>query len=456
MSVAVAQERTVGVQGLQAPLAVSSLSVAPPEVMGSASTAAGCLTPAAFLVFGLGSWITINGIFIESSFLVQKLPEGYNLTTWIVVALQVGNLFVLLLLKPFFRATGLSLGAASACLLLLGCCSSVFLSVFHNSTAYVFHAERSVGLLVLTFFCGFVSCASSVVFYPLAASYPRSRTTALAVGEGLSGSVAGVMGLLQQHLEPQNHLAFSSTSYFTLVAAVCIVALGALGVLLFHPVPIAERSEATPPACGCQPVELGACADSTDTEEPSNVMSSESQDEQQLTARTARFRELGSMSEMFQFKGVFLTLFLGSALSFGLLPSLNPIACLAYPNGQEALLWSNVMVYGFDPISRLAAAFLVFRRFDALILVFSAAAALVVVIAAHKEAPPGGGWLPVLGNTLFAAVFSYARTVGFLVLKDEGGAAVEPLYRAAGISVQAGSFCGSVAALLLVEVAHAF
>ncbi|OLP73054.1 hypothetical protein AK812_SmicGene47868, partial [Symbiodinium microadriaticum] len=36
---------------------------------------------AAFVIFGLGSWSSINAVFVESSFLVSLQPERWALTT---------------------------------------------------------------------------------------------------------------------------------------------------------------------------------------------------------------------------------------------------------------------------------------------------------------------------------------------------------------------------------------
>ena len=50
----------------------------------------------------------------------------------------------------------------------------------------------------MTFVAGVASCGSSLVFYPFASVFPRRYTTALAIGEGLSGSAAGLLGMLQR------------------------------------------------------------------------------------------------------------------------------------------------------------------------------------------------------------------------------------------------------------------
>jgi len=47
---------------------------------------------ALFVVLGVGSWITINGIYLELPLLVGTAPEGWALATYLAVVTQLGNL----------------------------------------------------------------------------------------------------------------------------------------------------------------------------------------------------------------------------------------------------------------------------------------------------------------------------------------------------------------------------
>ena len=41
------------------------------------------------ILFGMGSWVAINGVWAELPLLVSKLPEGWNLPTYLVLIIQV-------------------------------------------------------------------------------------------------------------------------------------------------------------------------------------------------------------------------------------------------------------------------------------------------------------------------------------------------------------------------------
>lgn len=384
------------------------------------------------MIFGLGSWITINSIFVQSSFLVYHLPESWSLTTWIVVAFQLANCCAMLLLRPLVRGPAPPWALLSLVLLLLGFGASLALAVgVYRSTAWVFGVDHSVGLLGMTFLAGFASCGSSLVFYPLASAFPRRYTTALAIGEGLSGSAAGVLGMLQN----SGALPRSFTTAFAFSATLCVTAM--LGLLFLD----------------CRARRLLKL--SADRDEPTSPTSPLSQIHRVIGSESHDAGESQRPHIEPGYAG-FVALFVGAALNFGLLPSLNPMACSHYADSQTVLLWSNAVIYGFDPISRLMTACTSFRHLNVLTTLFSLAALLVVLVAKWPKAFTSfdSSWVVPLANVIFAACFGYARTMAFLMLKDSANAT--RLYWIAGMVLQAGSLCGSVASLLLVQVFKVF
>jgi len=58
-----------------------------------------------FFVVGLSSWLLVNGLFLEVPLLVSSLPEGYTLVSFLVIMVQVGNIFGLfyLFLRSVFE-----------------------------------------------------------------------------------------------------------------------------------------------------------------------------------------------------------------------------------------------------------------------------------------------------------------------------------------------------------------
>ena len=46
------------------------------------------------ILFGMGSWVAINGVWAELPLLVSQAPEGWNLPTYLVLIIQVNEFHI--------------------------------------------------------------------------------------------------------------------------------------------------------------------------------------------------------------------------------------------------------------------------------------------------------------------------------------------------------------------------
>lgn len=44
------------------------------------------------VMFGVGAWISINGLWVELPLLVQTLPEGWSLPSYMSIVIQIANI----------------------------------------------------------------------------------------------------------------------------------------------------------------------------------------------------------------------------------------------------------------------------------------------------------------------------------------------------------------------------
>ena len=44
------------------------------------------------ILFGISSWVEVNGVWVQTPILVQKLPEQWNLSSYIVMITQLANI----------------------------------------------------------------------------------------------------------------------------------------------------------------------------------------------------------------------------------------------------------------------------------------------------------------------------------------------------------------------------
>ena len=150
------------------------------------------------VLFGMGSWISINGIFVELPILVEHLPEGWNLPSYMAVISQIANI------GP------ISVTVANLCapkktkerpivfvMLIIGTLSSILLAFFWSETSFIFGEERSTAFLSLVLFLSLVDCTSSVVFLPFMSLFKPPYMTIYFIGEGFSGLLPSLVALGQ-------------------------------------------------------------------------------------------------------------------------------------------------------------------------------------------------------------------------------------------------------------------
>lgn len=207
-------------------------------------------------LFGMGSWVSINGLWVELPLVVPQIPEGWYLPSYLSVLIQMANigpLFVTLMHR--FRPGALNEAAVIYAIVGLGTVASLLLGFFWKETAVVAGGPRSVALLVLTFFLAAVDCTSSVTFLPFMMRLQPQFLTTYYIGEGVSGLLPALVALiqgvgvvrcinstqslnssvtfdLQAEYQPAN---FSVEVFFFFLSAMMLVCLVAFLLLNYHP-----------------------------------------------------------------------------------------------------------------------------------------------------------------------------------------------------------------------------
>ncbi|XP_073185978.1 riboflavin transporter 2-like isoform X2 [Lepidochelys kempii] len=149
-------------------------------------------------LLGTGSWVAINGMWVELPLLVPQVPEGWYLPSYLTVLIQfanVGPLFVTLM--HHLQPGQLSEAGILYTIISLGALACVLLAFFWQETSVVGGAAHSTALLILLFFLSLVDCTSSVTFLPFMLRFRARYLTTYFVGEGLSGLVPGLVALAQ-------------------------------------------------------------------------------------------------------------------------------------------------------------------------------------------------------------------------------------------------------------------
>ncbi|XP_050999495.1 solute carrier family 52, riboflavin transporter, member 3 isoform X2 [Acomys russatus] len=156
------------------------------------------LTHLLVCVFGMGSWVAINGLWVELPLLVTELPEGWYLPSYLTVVIQLANIGPLLVtLLHRFQPGCLSEVPVIFLILGIGTAACILLAFLWNMTSWIQGGHHSVAFIILTFFLALVDCTSSVTFLPFMSQLPTYYLTTFFIGEGLSGLLPALVALVQ-------------------------------------------------------------------------------------------------------------------------------------------------------------------------------------------------------------------------------------------------------------------
>lgn len=215
-------------------------------------------------LFGMGSWVAINGMWVELPLVVPKIPEGWYLPSYLTVLIQMANigpLFITLMHR--FRPGVLDERPVIYSIVGLGIVATFLLAFFWQHTVMVGGTLRSVPLLLLSFLLSVVDCTSSVTFLPFMMRLRPQYLTTYFAGEGLSGLVPALVALIQGvgvvHCQNATQNANTSTPadggleaiyqpakfsvqiFFVFLSAMMVVCLVAFILLNYHPAVARER-----------------------------------------------------------------------------------------------------------------------------------------------------------------------------------------------------------------------
>ncbi|NXL36601.1 S52A3 protein, partial [Glaucidium brasilianum] len=149
-------------------------------------------------VFGMGSWVAINGLWVELPLLVTVLPEQWDLPSYITIVIQMANVGPLIVtLMHRFRPGLLKEVTVIYVVVSVGVVACLLLAFLWSYTSPIAGRPHSTAFLLLTFFLALVDCTSSVTFLPFMMQLQPQYLTSFFIGEGLSGLIPALIALGQ-------------------------------------------------------------------------------------------------------------------------------------------------------------------------------------------------------------------------------------------------------------------
>lgn len=407
-------------------------------------------------LFAMGSWISVNSLWVELPVVVSVLPEGWNLPAYLSVLIAFGNLGPIAVTVTHHCAPGrLNERLVIHCIQALAVVASAFLAIFWSHTVIIAGEERSLPFLLFTFVLSLVCCTSNVTFLPFMFRYPPQYIRTFFIGQGLSALFPCVVALgqgvgklecktvngtvtpeyLKESFPAQNFFWFLFV--MLLVSALSFLALTRRQI--HQDAPSQESDDATKNEEETRRLHNGGTP----------VSEEQVQLEEQPPAQT-----------FWKPRNIYLLalLAISNALTNGVLPSVQSFTCLPY--GTMTFHLSVVLGNIANPLACFLAMFFVLRSstgLGCLSLGGGVFASYLMGLAALSPCPPllgqpAGVALVVVSWIIFTGLFSYLKVVIGTLLHEAGHAAL--LW--CGISIQAGSLIGALTMFPLVNVYHVF
>ncbi|XP_054911095.1 solute carrier family 52, riboflavin transporter, member 2 [Poeciliopsis prolifica] len=409
-------------------------------------------------LFAMGSWVSVNSLWVELPVVVRELPEGWNLPAYLSVLIAFGNLGPIVVTVAHHCAAGrLNERVAIHSIQALAVVASGFLALFWSRRVPIAGAERSLPFLLLSFTLALVCCTSTVTFLPFMFRYPPEYIRTFFIGQGFSALFPCVVALGQgvgklecktendtvkpEYLEEN----FPAQNFFWFLFV--MLAISALSFTALTQ----RRAESQPER---PPQESNGAEAAKSGEETHRLYNG---------GTAAPEEPVGPEPAAPRFwtgRNVYLLALLAAsnALTNGVLPSIQSFSCLPYSNMTFHL--SVVLGNIANPLACFLAMFVVLRSPVGLGLVSLTAgvfAAYLLALAALSPCPPlqaslAGKALVVGSWILFTGLFSYLKASIGALLHGAGRAAL--LW--AGVAIQAGSLLGALAMFPLVNVYQLF
>lgn len=435
------------------------------------------LTHVLACLFGMGSWVAINGMWVELPLIVPEIPEGWYLPSYLTVLIQMANigpLFITLMHR--FRPGVLDERPVIYCIVGLGIIATFLLAFFWSHKVTIGGSLHSVPLLLLSFLLSVVDCTSSVTFLPFMMRLRPQYLTTYFAGEGLSGLVPALVALIQgvgvAHCQnatmagAANKTAddistgelvaiyqparFSAEVFFVFLSAMMAVCMVAFILLNHHPAVARERKNDLYFSGDLAPGKR---------EQGMSLHAQTPEQKPMINPLEAARREPRSSFGMGTYSSaevlfIFLVLAWVNALTNAVLPSVQSYSCLPY--GNKAYHLAATMAAVANPVACFIAMFmpirsLIFMGF--LTLIGTGFGAYIMAMAALSPCPllvhsASGTVVIVLTWILFVLSLSYVKVIIGVILRDEGHSALVWC----GAVVQLGSMVGALSMFPLVSV----
>lgn len=404
-----------------------------------------------FILFGLPTWALVDGTWASLSQLANTLPEGYDISAYLILCLTIGNIFPLMIGYYLQDAQISELSIIIKFILVAGFVTGILMCGLWQYTIPIGQDEYSVPLYILFFIVGACSSSSNVTHYTFVSTYIASNTTALGTGMGIGSMIAGLLGILQGLVLID--YGFTTTYYYLILALLYIPAYYS-----FHHLFTSMTLDSPDKALEhiTHPIEP---MDDTDMEVMlTSTGSSSSSSTYHHKPRETVFE---NYHFVIQFRSLLFMQLLIASLGYGMVPAIISYACGKFSSANFILLLATGISAMIDPWCKMLTFVLRWKALTSLqgatLTLFLLTLGLFICASQPTDSTlytsQAGGALPVILYVCFNALFGFTTISIFRYFKEHAAVRNEDIihaYRWNGIASQTGALLGSILAFALV------
>jgi hypothetical protein len=440
--------------------------------MASSSSGTNKVQLVSFFVLGMPSWALVNGTWAALASLAENVPEGYNISAYLILSLTLGNFLPFYLGQKSYLFSKRELAKVMYAIQIVGFTAGILMAFFWDDSVTIGSYELSLPLFLLFFVVGACSASTSVTYFTYVAKYSPLCTTYISTGMGAGSFLAGLFALVQTNLFPAKKYV---DVLFGLVSCMFIPAFVALFVLeqediareaavKVHAVVSSPKFGVVSPLKGPKSPKSAKDAvikkrivDSVDFDGDNDV--EESIDT--YVEDDANTRHLNKFEEWNVVRAnLSLLIFVGIAsfLGHGLVPTIISSVAGRFKKSALTLSFATGEAAMVDPIFRFYTAYF---RFESLTQIHRATYMLIFLSLCMLSlqflpstfvlfTDPLGGLSMVTLNVLFVTLFVFTNTSSFLYFKENvPERLIGYAYKWNGLSIQIGAVAGSLLSVLL-------
>jgi riboflavin transporter 2 len=151
------------------------------------------------VLFVVGSWLNLSGIWIEFPLIVDQLPEGWGLPATMGLIANLANIGVVIIavVRRFSYGRVTYEIPANIFILTTGTVVLIILAFVWDKTTLINGTRHSTYLMGFSLSLSLVDCTSSVTFLPFLDRYEPVYINAYFFGEALSSLFPALLGIAQ-------------------------------------------------------------------------------------------------------------------------------------------------------------------------------------------------------------------------------------------------------------------